>query len=305
MTLTDASPAQTTAAPDHRGTDHRGPAEPGTREPARRARRPHAGSQPARRALHRRRPAPGRARRALVAAVGLRRHRRRGARGGRLRHRRHRAGLGDGAARRRRAGPRLPQRLPAPRRPPGHRGPGLGGQHRVRLPPLDLQHRRTPRARPAARARDRPGLPVAALGPRPRDRGPAVLLPGRRAARRRGGGRGGARAVLRTPRPGPRQGGRADRPGRGRQLEAHHGEQPGVLPLRRPPGPAAHLLPDLGARGPPGPGPVARLARAVPARRCRARPALRGAGHALPDDQRPGGPTARLPGRAQPDGRGR
>ena len=144
--------------------------------------------------VHRRRPARARPGAAVAAAVDLRRHRRGGPRGRRLRHRRARHRLGAGAARRRRGGARLPQRLPPPRRPARRGAEGLGRQHRVRLPPLDLRHRRPPHPRPPARAgrgrRSRPGLPVAAHRPPARGGRAAVRLPRPRAARRpRRGGR--------------------------------------------------------------------------------------------------------------------
>ena len=87
----------------------------------------------------------------LGADVALRRHRGRGPRARRLRHRRPRPVLRDRAARRRRGGAGAAQRVPPPGRAPPQRPRGIGRQHRVRLPPVDLRHRRV------AAARRRPG----------------------------------------------------------------------------------------------------------------------------------------------------
>ena len=186
----------------------------------------------------------------LRAHLALRRDRGRGARAGRLHHRRHRPLLRDRAPRRRRGGARAAQRVPPPGLAHPHRARGLGRQHRVRLPPVDLRHRRVAaaRRRPAAGLRQellRPasrctsacvaGLVFVCLADEPPDDFDEVVAT--------------VVAVRAAPPAAPHQGRCAGRPGRGGELEAGDGEQPGVLPLRgRPPRADLHLLPDLRLR---------------------------------------------------------
>ena len=234
------------------------------------------------------------------AHLAVRRHRGGGPRARRLRDRRARAVLRDRAARRRRGGAGAAQRLPPPGRAHPRRAGRLGRQHRVRLPPLDLRHRRlaAARRRPARRLRQELLRPQA--GARPGGRRAGVRLPRRRAAGRlRRGGRHRVAVPAAAP-AAPHQGRGAGRPGRGGQLEAGDGEQPGVLPLRgRPPRADLHLLPDLRLRRGPDPGPAAARARALPARRGRARAGLRGARAALPRRRGPPRPGVGLPGAAR------
>ena len=129
----------------------------------------------------------------------------------------------------------LPQRLPAPGRADPRRR-GLRGQHRLRLPPVDLRGGRHAPARRAATVELRPELLRPQVRPRAQ-RGRADLhLPGRRAAAGLRGLRRARRAVPQAARAASYQGRRPDRHRRGGQLEAGDGEQPRVLPLRqRPP----------------------------------------------------------------------
>ena len=94
-------------------------------------------------------------------------------------------------ARRRRGGAGAAQRLPAPRRAHADERVGLGRQHRLRLPPVDL---RAPTARCCTPATSRPASTRSCFGlkrgARPRRRRAGLRLPGRRAAGRlRPGGR--------------------------------------------------------------------------------------------------------------------
>ena len=81
-----------------------------------------------------------------------------------------------------------------------------------------------------------------------------VCLAARAARRLRRRARHASRRTSRRTQLAPHQGRRPGRPGRGGELEAGDGEQPGVLPLRgRAPRADPHLLPDL--RLPAGPDP--------------------------------------------------
>ena len=118
--------------------------------------------------------------------------------------------------------------------------------------------------------------------PRPQRRRPRVRLPRRRAPGRLRRGRGAHRALPGALRPAADEDRPPGRHRRGRQLEARHGEQPRVLPLRRPPRTGERLLP------------AARLhARRRPA------PAAPGLGPLREGTQRPAGGlrAAGLPGR--------
>ena len=144
--------------------------------------------------------------------------------------------------RRRRAG--LPQRLPPPRRAAVHRGVRrAAAQPAVPLPRLDLRpHRQAHRrAQPDVHARRRPRRVRPAQGARHRVARLRLGVPGRPAAvlRRRGARRGhrapGHPGRDRRLRRGGAGAGPAHHLRRRGQLEAHHRELHGVLPLRDDP----------------------------------------------------------------------
>ncbi len=158
--------------------------------------------------------------------------RRAGRAGARRRHgRRYRKNLDLRGARRRHGPAGLPQCLPAPGRPDPARREDDRRQHRLPLPFLDLRPDRAADPRRPHGGRLRPLLPWAQAGPRALPRGIAVHLPRRGSARgfRRHGADHGS--LHRAPRHPEHQGRLPVGHRRAGQLEAHHGEQPGMLPL--------------------------------------------------------------------------
>ena len=153
----------------------------------------------------------------------------------RLRHRR-----------RRRPAARLPEHLPAPRRPPADRARGLHAADPVLVSRLDLRLRRQPQERALHRrpGRLRPEVLRAARGPARGRRGPRAARPLRRGAAAAGPHRRPRAAAGQVPqrRPAAR---RADRLRRRRQLEGDRRELQRVpaLPGRAPGAQPALALP--------------------------------------------------------------